>query len=92
MIFHAKPVLALLGDPAWGNNPYRGECWVNAADEAEARGLISGRYADANTNIPGVSKGPAPWMDPNLVEVVAVEAPPAGMSIPNGVVVADRQM
>jgi hypothetical protein len=92
MIFHAKPVLALLDDPAWGENSYRGECWVNAADETEARGLISGRYADATTNIPGIAAGPAPWMDPRLVHVVAMEAQPPGMSIPNGVVLADRQM
>jgi hypothetical protein len=92
MIFHAKPILSKLDDPAWGNNPVRSECWVNAADETEARGLISGRYANANTNIPGIAAGPAPWMDPALVTVEALDAPPPGMTIPNGVVIADRQM
>lgn len=91
-IFHVKPVLALLDDEAWRNSPYRGECWVNAADEAEARGLISGRYEDARVNIPGRSEGPSPWMDQRLVGMERLDTPPLGMDIPNGVVVADRQL
>ena len=92
MLFHAKPLLATLEDPAWTDAPYRGECWVNAADEQEARGLISGRYMNAAANIPGHARGPSPWMDARLVAVQEIAEPPAGMTIPTGVVVADRQI
>lgn len=91
-IYHLKPVLAVLDNAAWANSPYQGECWVNAADETEARGLVSGRYEDARANIPGHSAGPSPWMDAKLVAVDVLAEPPPGMQIPNGVVVADRQL
>lgn len=91
-IFRLKPVAALLEDAAWRNSPYHGQLWVNAADEAEARGLASGRYEDAGANIPGVSRGPSPWMDARLVESIPEAAGPDGADIPNGVVLGDRQM
>ncbi len=91
-IFHFKPVVSLLEDPAWLSTPYHGECWVNAADEQEARGLISGRHDNANTNISGNEMAPSPWLDSKLVTAEVLDEPPSGMSIPNGVVVADRQM
>lgn len=91
-IFYLKPVVTLLDDEAWNSSPYTGECWVNAADEAEARGLVSGRYEDARVNIPGHSRGPSPWMDSRLVAAQRLDEPPAGMSIPNGVVIAEKQL
>ncbi len=91
-IFRLKPVTALLEDAAWCNSPYHGQVWVNAADEAEARGLASGRYEDASVNIPGVSRGPSPWMDPRLVQSIPEAAGPDGAKIPNGVVLGERQM
>ena len=91
-IFRLRPVASLLEDAAWRNSPYNGEIWVNAADEAEARGLASGRYEDASANIPGVSRGASPWMDQRLVKATPEAAGPDGMEIPNGVAVADRQM
>lgn len=91
-IFRLHPVVALLEDPGWGSSPYRGEVWVNAADEAEARGLASGRYEDARANIPGHSAAPSPWLDRRLVELETHDEAPDGMSIPNGVVIGSRQM
>lgn len=91
-IFHLTPVVTMLDQAAWQNSPYRGEVWANARDEAEARGLVSGRYEDAGANIPGVSRGPSPWQDAQLVAVEEVAEGPNGMAIPDGVVVADRQM
>jgi hypothetical protein len=90
-IFHLKPVPALLDDPAWANSLFKGECWVNAANEIEARRLASGRYEDARANIPGQSRGPGPWMQPRLVAVMRYEHPPLGFDLPRGVV-ANRQV
>lgn len=90
-IFHLKPVLARLDDPAWQEAPYRGDCWVNAADEHEARLLVSGRYDNANINIGGDAAQGSPWVLPGLVACEQVPGPPDGPDIPNGVVVADRQ-
>jgi hypothetical protein len=91
-IFRLKPVASLLEDAAWRNSPVSDELWVNAADEAEARGLASGRYEAAGTNIPGVSSGASPWLDPRLVQAVAEQTGPGGRPIPAGVVLGDRQM
>ena len=90
-IFHVKPVVTLLEDPAWQSSNTRSECWVNAADAAEARGLASGRYENAEVNIPGHSHGPSPWQDARLVEVHEVDAPPNGAKLPNGVVMDSQQ-
>ena len=91
-IYRLKPVAALLEDAAWHNSPYHGEVWVNAADEAEARGLTSGRYEDAAANIPGVHRAPSPWLDARLVQAIPEATGPNGVDIPNGVVMGDRQM
>ncbi len=91
-IFCLRPVVGLLEDPAWRNSPYNGPIWVNAADETEARGLAGGRYEDAKANIPGVSGGASPWSDPRLVHAAIDSEPPAGMHIPPGVAVAERQI
>jgi hypothetical protein len=90
-IFHLKPVAALLDDPAWDSvGSHRSECWANAATEAEARGLASGRYENAGANMPGHSASPSPWRDPRLVEVHLLDAPPFGMKIPENVIVASQ--
>ena len=91
-IYHLKPVASLMQDADWRSSPYNGEAWVHAANEDEARGLVSGRYENAAANIPGVSQGPSPWQQPRLVQVATVEEGPNGMDMPSGVVVADRQM
>ncbi len=91
-IFRLKPVPALLGELAWQNSPYQGELWANAATEAEARGLASGRYEDAGANIPGVSRSASPWLDPRLVQVTAEPEGPGGQDVPIGVVMGDRQL
>ena len=90
-IYRLSPVLEMLKDPDWGANPVRSDLWVNAADEKEARLLASGRYEDAGATIPGDHASPSPWLDRRLVSA-ALSEPPSGMTIPNGVVVADRQM
>lgn len=91
-IFRLKPVAALLDEPAWQSSPYKGELWANAVSEVEARGLASGRYEDAGANVPGVSKGPSPWLDPRLVVVTAEPEGPGGQDVPAGVVMGDRQL
>ena len=92
-IFLLSPVPEFIRDPAWETSPYNGDAWVNGADETEARGLVAGRYEDARGNIPGFNNpAPSPWLDARLVSAKLVEAGPNGMDIPNGVVVADRQM
>ncbi|MBO0710798.1 MAG: hypothetical protein J2P47_05900 [Acetobacteraceae bacterium] len=88
-IFHLKPIPGRLDDPHWRASPYRGECWVNAASEDEARGLASARYEDARQNIPGVSSGPSPWMEPRLVAAQREAEPSDGTDIPSGVVLRD---
>lgn len=90
-IFRLCPVLEMLKDPDWGENPMRSDVWVNAPDETEARQLASGRYEDAGATIPGKVAAPSPWMSSRLVSA-EISEPPGGMTIPNGVVVADRQM
>ena len=90
-VFLLSPVLENLKDPDWGENPMRSDVWANAPDETEARQLASGRYENAGATIPGKTAAPSPWMSSRLV-IVTVSEPPAGMTIPNGVVVADRQM
>lgn len=90
--FRLKPIANLTDDPDWRTSPYQGECWVNAASEAEARGLVSGRYEDAAANIPGRSRAPSPWQQERLVAVERYEAAPDGMDIPAGVVVGERQL
>ena len=90
-IYRLSPVLPQLGDPAWGNSPIREECWVNAADEAEARGMASARFQDARATVPGHASAPSPWRDPRLVASEENATAPAGMTIPYGTVVADPQ-
>jgi hypothetical protein len=87
-IFHLKPIVAMLEDPAWGASTHRKEVWVNAASEAEARGLATGRLEDGEANLPGIASSPSPWMSPALVQARVVEAAPSGMTIPLNVVVA----
>ena len=90
-IFHMKPVLARLDDPAWATSRLRGECWVNGADEAEARELASGHCQDAAGTIPGEANPHSAWRDPNLVEAKLLERGPENMTIPNGTVVVTSQ-
>jgi hypothetical protein len=87
-IFHLKPIAAMLDDPAWNASTHRSEVWVNAPDEAEARGLATGKLENGEANIPGVSSSPSPWMSPALVQARLVESAPSGMKIPDRVVVA----
>jgi hypothetical protein len=91
-IFYLKPVLAALDDPAWNSSQFRSECWVNAATEAEARGLATGKFQDGNATIPGHPSAPNPWQDPALVEASVAETAPNNMIIPNGTVVASQQV
>ena len=86
-VFHLKPIVANLEDPAWGTSTHRKECWVNAVSEAEARGLASGKFQDGEATIPGHAGRPSPWRDPRLVAAEPSEPPP-GMTIPVNVVVA----
>ncbi|HEY0418035.1 MAG TPA: hypothetical protein VGC80_00805 [Acetobacteraceae bacterium] len=90
-IFFIKPIPALLEDPDWRVSPYKGPCWVNAENETEARRLIAGRYEDANANNSAESDAPSPWMQPRLAHAEVLPAPPEGMTIPLGVVVAELQ-
>ena len=80
-IYHLKPVVAELEDAAWGTSTHRRECWVNAASEAEARGIASGKFQDGEATIPGHAGRPSPWRDARLV-LAAEVAPPEGASIP----------
>ncbi len=91
-IFHLKPVVTLLDDPAWESTPYRGEVWVNTDRAEDARGMAAARYEDARANVPGVSASPSAWMSERLVSIEEVNEGPSGMDIPDGVVVGDRQM
>ncbi len=90
-IFHLSPVITELRDPAWGESPVRDECWVNANDEAEARGMASARFQDARSTVPGHVSAPSPWRDGRLVAATQSEETPDGMTIPYGTVVAGRQ-
>ena len=90
-IYRLSPVLSALGDPAWGESPVRDECWVNAADEAEARGMASARFQDARATVPGHASAPSPWRDARLVAASENAEAPAGMTIPYGTVVAGPQ-
>jgi hypothetical protein len=85
-IYHVQPVVTLLEDSAWVSSDTRSECWVNAVDAAEARGLVSGRYENAPVNMPGHSGGPSPWRDERLVRVQEVEAAPNGTTLAPGVI------
>ncbi len=90
-IYHLTPVLPLLADPAWKTSRLRGECWVNGADEAEARDLASGHCQDATQTIPGEASPHSPWRDSKLVEAHLLQQAPDGMTIPNGTVVFTSQ-
>ena len=90
-IFHLSPVLAKMTDPAWTTSRLRGECWVNGADEAEARELASGHCQDASQTIPGEANPHSAWRDPELVEATPMEHGPDNMTVPNGVVVFTSQ-
>ncbi len=90
-IFHLSPVVTELHDPAWGESPVRDECWVNANDEVEARGMASARFQDARSTVPGHPSAPSPWRDERLVSAKQSEQTPAGMTIPYGTVVAGPQ-
>ena len=90
-IYHVKPITAALEDPAWASSHNRAECWVHAADPAEARGMVSARYENAEVNVTGHSSGPSPWHDERLVEVHEIDAMPNGMKVPYGVVVDSQQ-
>ena len=90
-IFHLSPVLAKLADPAWSTSRLRGECWVNGADETEARDLASGHCQDATKTVPGEASPHSAWRDPSLVEAELLERAPDNMAIPNGVVVFTSQ-
>lgn len=92
-IFLLSPVPEFIRDPAWETSPDNGDAWVNGADEAEARGLVAGRYEDARGNTPGFNNpAPSPWLDTRLVAAKVLDGGPNGMDIQNGVVIADRQM
>ncbi len=90
-IYHMIPVLARLADPAWNTSRIRGECWVNGADEAEARALAAGHFQDATQTIPGEPSPNSAWRDPGLVEAQLLERAPDNMTIPNGTVVFTNQ-
>ena len=90
-IYHLRPVLARLDDAAWTSSRVRSECWVNGADEAEARDLASGQFQDAAQVVPGDANPHAAWRDPALVEAHLLERAPDNMTIPNGVVVFTNQ-
>ena len=90
-IFKLQPVLAKLGEPAWGESPVRSECWVNAADEDEARSMASARFQDARSTVPGHPSAPSPWRDPALVTATLSETTPGNMTIPYGTVMAGPQ-
>ncbi len=87
-IFHLKPVVGNLEHEAWSTSVFRGECWVNAEDEAEARGLASGEYQNGGVTIPGISEQASPWYDEALVAIQVVPEGPSGMRIPKNTVVA----
>ena len=89
--FRPAPGVSELRDPAWGESPVRDECWVNANDEEEARGMASARFQDARSTVPGHASAPSPWRDTRLVAVTQSEQTPAGMTIPYGTVVAGPQ-
>lgn len=86
-IYHLRPVVAALEDAAWQTSTHRTECWVNAANEEEARGLASGKFQDGEATLPGHAGRPSPWRNPDLV-AVAEAAAPNGMRIPQNTVVA----
>jgi hypothetical protein len=80
-IFHLKPLLRHLDDAAWNACEFRSECWVNADDETEARGLAGASHT-------GLFAQPSPWRDRALVEANIVPDCPAGMIIPKNTVLA----
>jgi hypothetical protein len=80
-IFHLKPRSRHLDDAAWSSCAFRSECWVNADDEAEARGL-------AGASATGMFAQPSPWRDRALVEATIVQDCPAGMVIAKNTVLA----
>ncbi len=91
-IYRLQPVAARLTDSAWANIPVRSECWVNAADEEEARGMASARFQDARATVPGHESAPSAWRNPELVGVEQVAHGPDGADVPYGTVVAGPQM
>jgi hypothetical protein len=91
-IFRLKPVVAMLENAAWASSRFRSECWVNAADETEARALATGKFQNGEATIPGHAPAPNPWHDATLVEASLCAAAPNGMTIPNGTVVASQQV
>ncbi len=90
-IYHLAPVLASMADPAWNYSRIRGECWVNGADEMEARDLASGQFQDASKTVPGEASPPSAWRDPALVTATLLQTAPDNMTIPNGTVVFTNQ-
>ena len=90
-IFRLTPVVAELRNPAWGESPVREDCWVNANDEAEARGMASARFQDARATIPGQPNAASPWRNASLVTAEAEAETPANMTIPYGTVVSASQ-
>ena len=89
-IYHLTPVVATLEDPVWAASLHRQEVWVNARDEAEARGMASAKLESADVNMEGVSAGPSPWASAAFVAAHELAEGPNGMTIPNGTVVTGR--
>jgi hypothetical protein len=87
-IFHLKPIVAMLDDPAWSASTHRKDVWVNAASEKEARDLATGKLENGEANLPGAPIRKGPWLSSTLVEVHEVSAAPSDMKIPNNTVVA----
>jgi len=83
-VFKLIPIPAGLADAAWSSSPVRSECWVNAADEAEARSMASARYQDASATVPGHAPPKSPWLDAALVAASLDET--GEMRVPYGTV------
>jgi hypothetical protein len=78
-VFSLRPLDHLLDDPAWAAVPYRGECWVTATDEDEAREAVSFRYAHARR-----AHAPCPWLQRRLVAVRRFELAAGGPALAAG--------
>ncbi len=91
-IFRLTPTPARLDDPAWADIPVRSECWVNAADEDEARGMASARFQNAKATVPGHPAAPSAWRSAELVSASVEAQGPDGLEVPYGTVVAGPHM
>lgn len=82
-LFRLRPVPERLDHPDWAASVYRGECFVLAATERDARAAAAAAFVIATEVKPGVEPPLQPWRQRELVAVTVMEGlgdePPPGV-------------